>query len=305
MTVRHRIRSLKPETWQDEKVGHCSRDARLLFIVLITMADDEGRLRALPSVIIGHGYPYDEPSAANIRKWMRELTEAGVVRLYGKRDEYAVLPGWHRHQRINRPSPSVLPEPPHGHLTDNDVPVSSHGHVTEDSMSAHGAFTESSSPEVEVEVEGNPPTPQGAGATILKFRGRPVTGPRHDTALAVLAAFNARAGTTYEPTTAVGTTTDPMSRILGFLTDHPDVDLETCKRMIAAAWRKPYWQGVAQPGNVFGPKACERFLQEARKAQQRPAQQQTLSEQAAARTREMDARHAAIVEAAQREEGAA
>lgn len=35
---RPRIRTLKPECWQDEKIGQLSRDARLLFVGLITMA---------------------------------------------------------------------------------------------------------------------------------------------------------------------------------------------------------------------------------------------------------------------------
>jgi hypothetical protein len=56
---RPRIRTLKPEMWADEKVGALTRDARLLFIGLITLADDAGRFRAMPSAILGHVFPYD------------------------------------------------------------------------------------------------------------------------------------------------------------------------------------------------------------------------------------------------------
>lgn len=59
MSTRPRIRTLKPELWQNEKVGDLSHGARLLFVGLITMADDEGRFRARPSVILGHVFPYD------------------------------------------------------------------------------------------------------------------------------------------------------------------------------------------------------------------------------------------------------
>jgi hypothetical protein len=60
MTFRPRIRTIKPEMWADEKVGQLSRDARLLFVGLITMADDEGRLRGCPAAILGHVFPYDD-----------------------------------------------------------------------------------------------------------------------------------------------------------------------------------------------------------------------------------------------------
>jgi hypothetical protein len=50
----------------------------MLFVVAITMADDEGRLRALPTLIVGHGYAYDADALANIEAWLRELADAGL-----------------------------------------------------------------------------------------------------------------------------------------------------------------------------------------------------------------------------------
>ena len=41
-----RIRTIKPEFPQSESMGRVSRDARLTFILLWTMADDAGRLRS-------------------------------------------------------------------------------------------------------------------------------------------------------------------------------------------------------------------------------------------------------------------
>jgi hypothetical protein len=40
-----RIRTIKPEFWEDEGNGRLSALARLLFIATFNMADDEGRLR--------------------------------------------------------------------------------------------------------------------------------------------------------------------------------------------------------------------------------------------------------------------
>ena len=105
-----RIRSLKPQVWQDEKIGQVSRDARLLFIGLITLADDEGRFRTLPPVVCGHVFPRDSDAHRKLSKWLDELSSAGLIQLYGS--EYGYLPKWESHQRIAHPTPSILPEPP-------------------------------------------------------------------------------------------------------------------------------------------------------------------------------------------------
>lgn len=105
-----RIRSLKPQVWQDEKIGQVSRDARLLFVGLITQADDDGRFLTLPSVICGNVFPRDTDAARKLPKWFAELEAVGLIRLYG--GEYGCLPKWTSHQKISHPTPSILPAPP-------------------------------------------------------------------------------------------------------------------------------------------------------------------------------------------------
>lgn len=111
---RPRIRTIKPELWQDEKIGELTRDQRILLLGLITMADDEGRLRALSSLILGQVFPWDaDVSPVKLRRWMAAIEDTGLVVQYehdGK--PYAAFRHWKRHQRINRPSPSLLPPPP-------------------------------------------------------------------------------------------------------------------------------------------------------------------------------------------------
>lgn len=104
-----RIRTVKPGAWRDEKIGNLSREARLLFIGLITQADDEGRFRALPSIIRGDVYPYDTDAERKIPRWMSELEQAGLVELYG--EHFGRLPNWLKHQKISHPTPSILPKP--------------------------------------------------------------------------------------------------------------------------------------------------------------------------------------------------
>ena len=112
MSRRPRIRTLKPEAWTDERVGRVSRDARLLWVGLITLADDEGRFRALPSLILGHAFPYDADAPRRLAGWLDEIADAGLVRFYDVDGvTYGALPKWCEHQKINRPAPSVLPAP--------------------------------------------------------------------------------------------------------------------------------------------------------------------------------------------------
>jgi hypothetical protein len=111
--MRPRIRTLKPELWADEKVGELSHGARLLFLGMISMADDEGRLRELPAAIIGHVFPYDSVSTAKLTRWLAEVERSGMVTRYevdGNR--YVAFPHWSKHQKVDRPTPSDLPPPP-------------------------------------------------------------------------------------------------------------------------------------------------------------------------------------------------
>jgi hypothetical protein len=161
---RQRIRSVKPDCWADEAISPLSRDARLLFVVLITFADDDGRFRDLAPQIIGHGYAEDsDVTAKKVTAWMDELVAAGVVIRYevdGK--AYATFPNWHKHQRINRWSASSLPRCPMPAAAvivrhKDDAPsVNAHGELTEASVNAHDetthTLTEPSSPDRECGV---------------------------------------------------------------------------------------------------------------------------------------------------------
>jgi hypothetical protein len=106
-----RIRSIKPEIWADEALGACPRDARLLFIGLITQADDAGRFRAAPALLRASIFPYDESlNKDRVQDWLEALGGAGLVSLYAvKGEQYGEFPSWTSHQRIDRPSESKIP----------------------------------------------------------------------------------------------------------------------------------------------------------------------------------------------------
>ena len=105
-----RIRTIKPEFPQSESIGKISRDARLLFVQLWTIADDEGRARAAPRMLASLLFPYDDDAPAMIGKWMDELQAVGCIRRYSVHEAaYLEIPGWADHQKIDKPSKSRLP----------------------------------------------------------------------------------------------------------------------------------------------------------------------------------------------------
>jgi len=106
-----RIRSIKPEYWQDELLGTMPSDVQLLYIGLWTLSDDAGRFRAHPRFVHAQVFPY-KPEV-DVSAGLAVLERSGRIQLY-EADGQSF--GWVRrfgaHQRIDKPKPSVLPEPP-------------------------------------------------------------------------------------------------------------------------------------------------------------------------------------------------
>ena len=106
-----RIRTIKPEFPLSESVGRLSRDARLLFVQLWTLVDDSSRARASSRLLASLLYPYDDDAGGLIDGWLSELESGGFVRRYSvDGTTYLDIPKWSKHQKIDRPSPSRLPE---------------------------------------------------------------------------------------------------------------------------------------------------------------------------------------------------
>ncbi len=100
-----RIRTIKPEFPQSESMGKVSRDARLLFILLWTIADDHGRARAHSRMLASLLFPYDEDAGSLVPTWLNELQDEGCIRLYeASGSQYLQITQWARHQKIDKPS---------------------------------------------------------------------------------------------------------------------------------------------------------------------------------------------------------
>lgn len=100
-----RIRTIKPEFWTSEQVVTCSPLARLLFVGLWTFADDNGIHPAAVRRLKMEVFPADTFDDATITGLLAELVNAGLVREYDADGErFWIVTGWHRHQRIDRPT---------------------------------------------------------------------------------------------------------------------------------------------------------------------------------------------------------
>lgn len=122
-----RIRTIKPDFWTDEKLTECSLSARLLFIGLLNFADDNGNLTRSAKKIKMQIFPAD---VIDCEPLIIELSTHGVLSEYSVSGEkYLNIKGFKKHQLINRPSKTSIPEP------DLSIEIKqAHGGLTEDSL---------------------------------------------------------------------------------------------------------------------------------------------------------------------------
>jgi len=106
-----RIRTIKPEFPHSESIGRLSREARLLFILIWTVLDDEGRVRGNSRMLASLLYPFDDDAPSLIEGWLGELEHEGCVRRYEvEGNTYLDVPKWLKHQKIDKPSNSKIPK---------------------------------------------------------------------------------------------------------------------------------------------------------------------------------------------------
>lgn len=143
-----RIRTIKPEFFHSKSTARVSRDARLTFAGLWTVADDEGRFRGDERILAGALWSNDDDiTHVEVAAHLKELEHEDMICRYelGGR-EYVHVVHWAEHQRINRPTPSRLPACPlHDGQGDS---VSPPGGLSEDSVRTHGALKRNQVPEV-------------------------------------------------------------------------------------------------------------------------------------------------------------
>lgn len=100
--------------WQNHQFARLPDKAKLLYVGLITVADDDGRLRANSLLLRSQIFPLQEEiMQADVRKWLNFIVRAGLVEVYKEKDEYFVQhPNWEKYQSIRKDlyKPSKLPK---------------------------------------------------------------------------------------------------------------------------------------------------------------------------------------------------
>jgi hypothetical protein len=105
-----RIRTIKPEFWGDEKMAPLSAVDRLVFLGLISMADDAGRTVDNIKTVDGFIFPETDESS---RDSLANLASTGRIIRYTSESGQKLIQvaNWLRHQKVDRPSRYVLPAP--------------------------------------------------------------------------------------------------------------------------------------------------------------------------------------------------
>lgn len=126
-----RKRMIDPTFWTDEKLGTLTALTRLLFMGLISNADDEGRLPGHPALVKSQIFPYDvDITVQNVSDWLKNLAELDMIQVYSvKGQTYIQINNFLKYQSINRPTPSNYPAP----QTENEGSLNTHGVISEDS----------------------------------------------------------------------------------------------------------------------------------------------------------------------------
>ena len=116
---------VKKEFWTDDKTIELTITERLFFIGMWNFADDEGLIANKPRQMKAQIFPVDDMNHGVISEMLMRLHEIGLIQ-FGNDNTLIKIKNWSRHQKINRPTPSVY--------------TFTKG-VNEDSLNTHGALT--------------------------------------------------------------------------------------------------------------------------------------------------------------------
>lgn len=107
--------------WTSEQFGKISDKAKLLYIGMITLADDDGRLRGNPLYLRSQIFTYNDMPLDEVKQLRDEIVSTGLINVYTVDNfEYIEHPKWEEYQTIRKDlySPSSLP-PRHASVTDS------------------------------------------------------------------------------------------------------------------------------------------------------------------------------------------
>jgi len=175
-----RIRTIKPEFWQNEQLAQASEHARLLAIALLNHADDRGLFLANHQLVRAACFPFEEDSK-NVLGSLQELSRIGYIEVRncdGK--QVGRICKFLDHQRIDKPQKSKL----------IDIFTANYGEK-DDSGSIPGTFQESSKniPRPERKGKEREKEVEGEKEGICTEPGKPASVPEFDPSLCRFPTF--------------------------------------------------------------------------------------------------------------------
>ena len=106
-----RIRTIKPEMFQDEKLAPLAAHHRFVFMGLVSMADDAGRLLDNVKFIDAFIFPLTDESSRDSLEILASLSR--ITRYVSPSGQPLIqISNWLKHQKVYKPYPSTLPPPP-------------------------------------------------------------------------------------------------------------------------------------------------------------------------------------------------
>ncbi|MDR0431180.1 MAG: conserved phage C-terminal domain-containing protein [Tannerellaceae bacterium] len=105
-----RIRTIKPEFWEDEKIASLPMSCRLFYIGTWNLADDNGVIRANPVILKSKIFPYDENlRVGEVSKWIDSLVKARMlVPISYENESYYVIRTFRSHQKFDARYPNNI-----------------------------------------------------------------------------------------------------------------------------------------------------------------------------------------------------
>lgn len=99
-----RIRTIKPEFWEDEKIGRLPIPCRLFFIGCWNFADDFGVIKGNATLLKSQIFPYDENlRASEIKKWIDALVDARMlIPIIHAEESYYYIRTFRSHQILDK-----------------------------------------------------------------------------------------------------------------------------------------------------------------------------------------------------------
>jgi hypothetical protein len=105
-----RIRTIKPDHWEDEAWNNVSIQAHLLWIAMKNFADDKGIISSNPVLIKNKAFPTREDiRTSDIKTWLETLEKNSfLIPFEYEKKGYYMLD--FKDERIDKPQPSILPK---------------------------------------------------------------------------------------------------------------------------------------------------------------------------------------------------